>query len=161
MDKKFKILSPEYKKYLNQVEKILKNYDLNNTNLSFKEVDLLYNRINDLNTQLLIVEKDIHNLFYNYEEKNETVTKLKDLVEKRNKKIIINLLKSKLYQDYISELRIIYKKNKTDVEERFLKLIKRYSMSWKCCWSFLDIDETGNIKKIQLFDTDDIKIFKD
>ena len=130
-------------------------------NLSFTDINSLYYRINDLNTQLLIVEKDIYNLFYNYEEKNETIAKLKDLVEKRNKHIITNLLKSKIYQDYITELQNVYKKNKVDIEEKFFKLIKKYSMSWKCCWSFLDIDDTGNIKKIQLFDTDDIKLFKD
>ena len=86
---------------------------------------------------------------------------MKNLVEKRNKHIITNLLKSKIYQEYIIELQNVYKKNKVDIEEKFFKLIKKYSMSWKCCWSFLDIDDTGNIKKIQLFDTDDIKIFKD
>jgi hypothetical protein len=160
MDKKFKILSPEYKKYVNQIKKILENYN-KESNLSFTDINSLYYRINDLNTQLLIVEKDIYNLFYNYEEKNETIAKLKDLVEKRNKHIITNLLKSKIYQDYIIELQNIYKKNKVDIEEKFFKLIKKYSMSWKCCWSFLDIDDTGNIKKIQLFDTDDIKLFKD
>ena len=81
MDKKFKNLSTEYKKYLTQVEKILKNYD-QKKELSFKEINDLYNRINDINTQLLIVEKDIYNLFYNYYNNNETINKLKNLVEK-------------------------------------------------------------------------------
>lgn len=161
MDKKFKILSPEYKKYLTQVEKILKNYDHDKTTLSFEGINTLYYRINDLNTQLLIVEKDIYNLFYNYDEKNITISKLKDLVERRNKQIITNLLKSKIYQDYIAELQITYKKKKTDIEDKFFKLIKKYSMSWKCCWSFLDIDNAGNIKSIQLFDVADIKLFQD
>ena len=93
MDKKFKILSPEYKRYLTQVERILKNYDHDKTTLSFEGINTLYYRINDLNTQLLIVEKDIYNLFYNYDEKNVTISKLKDLVERRNKQIITNLLK--------------------------------------------------------------------
>jgi hypothetical protein len=160
MDKKFKILSPEYKKYLTQVEKILKKYDVS-TEISFKEINALYYDLNDLNTKLLLVEKDIYNLFYNYEEKNETIAKLKNLVEKRNKQIITNLLKSKIYQDYITELQITYKKKKVDIEDKFFKLIKKYSMSWKCCWSFLDMDINGNIKKIQLFDVTDIKIFQD
>jgi hypothetical protein len=160
MDKKFKILSSEYKKYIIQIKRLLYNYEINNS-LSFKDINGLYNRINDLNIQLLIVEKDIYNLFNNYEEENETISKLKDLVQKRNKHIITNLLKSKIYKDYITQLQIIYNKTKINIEEKFLKLIKKYSMSWKCCWSFLDIDDTGNIKKIELFDVSDIKLFTD
>jgi hypothetical protein len=33
-------------------------------------------------------------------------------------------------------------------------------MKWKCCWSFLQIDENGYPKKIQLFDINDIKLLK-
>ena len=158
MDKKFKILSQEYKKYLIQVEKILKLYD-QKKELSFKDINELYNRINDLNIQLLIVEKDIYNLFYNYEGNNETINRLKNLVEKRNKEIIRKLLESTIYKNYIIKLQSLYNKSEREIKDAFFKLLKKYSMSWKCCWSFLDTDEQGNIRKIELFDVNDIKLF--
>ena len=34
-------------------------------------------------------------------------------------------------------------------------------MVWKCCWSFLEIAENGLIKKIQLFDINDINFIRD
>jgi len=159
MDKKFKNLSPEYKKYLIQVEKIIKLYD-QKTELSFKDINELYNRINDLNIQSLIVEKDIYNLFYNYEGNNETINRLKNLVEKRNREIIRRLLESSIYKNYVIKLQSLYNKSEREIKDAFFKLIKKYSMSWKCCWSFLDIDEHANIKRVELFDVNDIKLFK-
>ena len=158
MDKKFKILSPEYKKYLIEVERILKLYD-QKKELSFKDINELYNRINDLNTQSLIVEKDIYNLFYNYEGNNEAINRLKNLVEKRNREIIRKLLESSIYKNYIIKLQSLYNKSEKEIKDAFFKLIKKYSMSWKCCWSFLDIDDQANIRKIELFDVNDIKLF--
>lgn len=158
MDKKFKILSPEYKKYLIEVEKILKLYD-QKKELSFKDINELYNRINDLNTQSLIVEKDIYNLFYNYEGNNEAINRLKNLVEKRNREIIRKLLESSIYKNYIIKLQSLYNKSEKEIKDAFFKLLKKYSMSWKCCWSFLDIDEHATIRKIELFDVNDIKLF--
>jgi hypothetical protein len=38
--------------------------------------------------------------------------------------------------------------------------MKKYSMTWKCCWSFLEIDDSGNPKSINLFDINDILFFK-
>ena len=158
MDKKFKILSPEYKKYLIEVERILKLYD-QKKELSFKDINELYNRINDLNTQSLIVEKDIYNLFYNYEGNNEAINRLKNLVEKRNREIIRKLLESSIYKNYIIKLQSLYNISEKEIKDAFFKLIKKYSMSWKCCWSFLDIDDQANIRKIELFDVNDIKLF--
>ncbi len=34
-------------------------------------------------------------------------------------------------------------------------------MTWKCCWSFVEIDENGNIKKMELFDLNDINYLKE
>ena len=160
MDKKFKNLSNEYKKYLIEVDKILNKFEIIKE-YSFKDINELYNRIDNINNKLLIVEKDIFNLFYNYEGNNETIKKLKNLVEKRNKQIIRNLLESNLYKNYILKIQPIYKKNLKEINDIFLKLIKKYSMSWKCGWSFLDIDINGIIRKIELFDVNDIKLFKD
>ena len=33
-------------------------------------------------------------------------------------------------------------------------------MTWRCCWSFLEIDDNGHIKKMELFDINDINFFK-
>jgi hypothetical protein len=46
-------------------------------------------------------------------------------------------------------------------DEIALELIKKYSMVWKCCWSFIEIDNKGIVKKIQLFDINDINFIRD
>ena len=42
-----------------------------------------------------------------------------------------------------------------------MEIIKKYSMTWKCCWSFLKIDDNGHIKNIELFDINDINYYNE
>jgi hypothetical protein len=75
--------------------------------------------------------------------------------------IIKNLLSSELYKIFINKLANDYKVDKKNINNIVLELIKKYSMTWKCCWSFVEIDNNGTIKKIQLFDINDIQFIKD
>ena len=117
--------------------------------------------INDVNTRLLIVEKDIHHLFKNYAKTNENIYKLKNLLRQRNKIIIRNLLTSSLYEEYLKKLSIDNKRTIKHIEETLIELMKKYAMTWRCCWSILEIDENGHIKKMELFDINDINFFKE
>ena len=163
-DKTFKNLSTEYKKYLSEIENVLINYKLNEK-YTFSHLNKLYNDINGVNTELLIVEKDIDNLINLYEKstKNETINKLKSILEQRNTEIIRKLLKSKIYTDYIEKLYNDEGKkiSKDKIDQVMMEIIKKYAMSWKCCWSFLKLDDSGNIKGIELFDMNDIKYFNE
>ena len=154
---KFKHLTSQYKKYLHDVDKILKNYKDDDT---FENLNKLYTKINDLNTKSLILEKDIDDLFHNYTGNNETVPKMKQLLKKRNKIIIFNLLNSNQYKEYVKKLQTQYKVSLSNVENAISHMIKKYSMTWKCCWSFVEINDDGKIKKIELFDINDIEYFK-
>jgi hypothetical protein len=155
---KFKHLTSQYKNYLSKVDKILVN--LKNDEEKFSELNKLYTKINELNTKSLILEKDIDDLFYNYTGNNETVPKMKQLLKKRNKIIISNLLNSNQYKEYVKKLQTEYKVSLSRIEKALQMMIKKYSMTWKCCWSFVDIADDGKIKKIELFDIDDIEYFK-
>jgi hypothetical protein len=159
-EKKFKNLNARYKKYLDEVSKILLNYELKKE-YTFEEINKIYENISNTNQKNLIVEKDIDHLFKNYEKSNLIINKLKNVVKKRNKIIIKNLLTSELYKNYINKLAQEYKTNKKNIESIILELIRKYSMVWKCCWSFLEIAENGLIKKIQLFDINDINFIRD
>ena len=159
-DKKFKNLPSEYKIYLDIINDILKNFD-SKKDYTFNEINLLYNSINDVNIKKLIVEKDIERLIKDYEKTNETIYKLRSVLRKRNKEIIRNVLKSEIYKNYINKLSIDYKKSFKEVDEAGIDLIKKYAMTWKCCWSFIEIDNIGVIKKIELFDINDIKFIKE
>jgi DNA repair photolyase len=117
--------------------------------------------INDINTRLLIVEKDIHHLFKNYAKTNENIYKLKNLLRQRNKIIIRNLLTSSLYEEYLKKLSIDNKRTIKNIEDTIIELMKKYAMTWRCCWSFLEIDDNGHIKKMELFDINDINFFKE
>jgi len=163
-DKTFKNLSTEYKKYLTEIEKLLINYKLEEK-YTFTQLNKFYRDINGVNTELLIVEKDIDNLINYYEksEKNETINKLKSILQQRNTEIIRKLLKSKVYTEYIDKL---YndggkKLSKNKIDEVMMEIIKKYAMSWKCCWSFLKLDDNGNIKGIELFDMNDINYYNE
>jgi len=158
-DKTFKNLSTQYKNYLNEINNVLINFNPKK-NYSFLEINNYYNSINDINNKLFIVEKDIELLIDKYDKTNEIIYKLRNLIKKRNTEIIRNLLKSDLYKTYINNLQNEYKKPIKSINESFIELIKIYSMKWKCCWSFLQIDENGHPKKIQLFDINDIKLLK-
>jgi len=155
---KFKHLTSQYKNYLSKVDKILVN--LKDDEETFSELNKLYTKINDLNTKSLILEKDIDDLFHNYTGNNETVPKMKQLLKKRNKIIIFNLLNSSQYKEYVKKLQTEYKVSLSRIEEALQTMIKKYSMTWKCCWSFVEIADNGKIKKIELFDIDDIEYFK-
>jgi len=159
-DKKFKNLSSQYKNYLDEISKILVTYDVRKE-YSFQEINTIYNIISNINEKHLIVERDISHLFINYEKSNEIISKLRNLLKKRNKQIIKNLLTSELYKSFINKLAIEYKRSNSTIEKIIDELIKKYSMTWKCCWSFLEIDSIGNIKKIELFDINDINFIRE
>jgi hypothetical protein len=159
-EKKFKNLSAQYRNYLDEVQKILITY-IPTKEYSFKELNNYYNMINDVNTRLLIVEKDIHHLFKNYAKTNENIYKLKNLLRQRNKILIRNLLTSSLYAEYLKKLSIDNKRSIKHIEDTLIELMKKYAMTWRCCWSILEIDENGHIKKIELFDINDINFFKE
>jgi hypothetical protein len=158
-EKKFKNLSLQYRNYLDEVNKILISYNPKIT-YSFIDINKYYNMVNDINNRLLILENDIYHLFMNYEKTNETIFKLKNLLKQRNKIIIRNLLTSKKYKDYVNKLSQDNKRSIKSVEDTLTELMKKYSMTWKCCWSFLEIDDYGNPKNINLFDINDILFFK-
>jgi len=162
--KTIKNLSSEYKKYLKEIENVLINYNVKEV-YKFNILNKYYNDINTVNTELLIVEKDIDNLINSYEksDQNETINKLKSLLRQRNSEIIRNLLKSSLYKDYIEKLYIEGGKkiSKAKIDSVMMEIIKKYSMTWKCCWSFLKIDDNGHIKNIELFDINDINYYNE
>jgi hypothetical protein len=162
--KTFKNLSSEYKKYLKEIDNVLINYNVNEV-YKFSILNKYYNDINDVNTALLIVEKDIDNLINLYEksDQNNTINKLKSLLKQRNSEIIRNLLKSSIYKDYIEKLYTEGSKkiSKTKIDSVMMEIIKKYAMSWKCCWSFLKIDDNGHIKNIELFDINDINYYNE
>jgi hypothetical protein len=158
-EKKFKNLSLQYRNYLDEVNKILISYNPK-IKYSFIDINKYYNMVNDINNRLLILENDIYHLFMNYEKTNETIFKLKNLLKQRNKIIIRNLLTSKKYKDYVNKLSQDNKRSIKSIEDTLTELMKKYSMTWKCCWSFLEIDDSGNPKSINLFDINDILFFK-
>jgi len=159
-DKKFKNLNSQYKNYLEEISKILSSYEVKKE-YSFQELNLIYNMISNINEKNLIIEKDIDNLFKNYEKSNIIISKLEDLLKKRNKIIIKSLLNSDLYKNFINKLSIEYKKSYKIIDSIILELLKKYSMSWKCCWSFLEINLDGIVKKIELFDLNDINFIRE
>ena len=159
-EKKFKNLSEQYRNYLNEIDGILRNFNINIT-YPFSILNDYYTQINSINDRRLILEKDIEHLIKNYEKNNLTIQKLKCLLRKRNKEIVRNLITSDIYKEYLNKLHIETKKSISNIDAIFMVIIKKYAMNWKCCWSFVEFDSNGITKKVELFDVNDIKYLKD
>lgn len=159
-EKKFKNLSEQYRNYLNEIDGILRNFNITIT-YPFSILNDYYTQINSINDRRLILEKDIEHLIKNYEKTNLTIQKLKCLLRKRNKEIVKNLLTSNIYKEYLNKLHIETNKPISNIDTIFMEIIKKYAMSWKCCWSFVEFDSNGITKRVELFDVNDIKYLKD
>jgi hypothetical protein len=159
-EKKFKNLSEQYRNYLNEIDGILRNFNITIT-YPFNILNDYYTQINIINDRRLILEKDIEHLIKNYEKTNLTIQKLKCLLRKRNKEIVRNLLTSDIYKEYLNKLHAETKKSISNIDAIFMEIIKKYAMNWKCCWSFVEFDSNGITKKVELFDVNDIKYLRE
>ena len=82
---------------------------------------------------------------------------LKKISSLRNKYIVVKSQKTSLWKNNINNLKSKFKKyNKSQIEEAFINLLKKYKYDWNGLWTIFDIDKNGNIKNINVFDHDDI-----
>ena len=162
--KKFINLPQNYKLFLNEFKSILDKTLLENilkNNLSYEEVNKLHKQIETIASKFNCNSYDINKLINFYDKKNKLIDLLKKISSLRNKYIVVNSQKTQLWKDNINNLKNKFKKyNKAKIEDAFIHLLKKYKYDWNGLWTIFDIDKNGNIKNINVFDHDDIKLIE-
>lgn len=147
--------------YASILETIEKKYDLDKIR-EYTEMIKVYNNINkvlkehnceiyDLNCVLKEYDMDTKHL--------STVKKLRKFVNRKNKGIAKQTVKSDQWKKYINELQKDTKKDKKLIEKSLLRTMKPYSKNWMGYWSIVDISEKGLVKDVNLFSPDDYNLF--
>jgi len=153
----YKLFLDEFKTILNKslLENILRN------ELSYEEVFKLHNYIDSIAEKYNCNSYDINKLINFYDKNNKLIDLLKKIASLRNKYIVVKSQKTDLWKNNIDNLKSKFKKyNKTNIEQAFVKLLKKYKYDWNGLWTIFDIDKNGNIKNINIFDLDDLKIIE-
>lgn len=153
----YKLFLDEFKTILNKalLENILRN------ELSYEEVFKLHNYIDSIAEKYNCNSYDINKLINFYDKNNKLIDLLKKIASLRNKYIVVKSQKTDLWKNNIDNLKSKFKKySKTNIEQAFFKLLKKYKYDWNGLWTIFDIDKNGNIKNINIFDLDDLKIIE-
>jgi len=153
----YKLFLDEFKTILDKslIEKILKN------ELTYNEILKLHNYIDSIAEKYNCNSYDINKLINFYDKNNKLIDLLKKISSLRNKFIVVNSQKTDLWKNNIDNLKKKFKKySKIKIEEAFVQLLKKYKYDWNGLWTIFDIDKSGNIKNINIFDIDDLKFIE-
>ena len=170
MNKKFVNLPSKYRGFLNTFMKHLTKDDI--TNIAAEKIDYnrlcsIYNNVTKLMKEYDCTSYDINKMIRSYSKNNKESNKIalfKKIASLRNKYIVYNGTKTKLWGKNISALKKKYKmtnrNNKVkniDVEDAFIDLLTKYKYDWNGLWSIFDVSSKGVVNDINIFDVEDFR----
>lgn len=156
-----KRLPDHFRPALDDIQKNI-NFDMES---SHENVHKCYRKINKTFENYNCEPYDVNNVLtkYNVDNKyNEIVDNMRNLTHKRNKNTIRTLYKTPEWTQFLKaqkkEMNVLFSDyiHLKDVEEGIINVMKKYKSDWLGFWSMIDIDDSGGIKNINLFDKDDI-----
>ena len=162
--KKFVNLPNKYRKLLDKSVAYFSREDIKNiatNNISYNDSTRIYENINKLMKELDCNSYDMDNILKNYEKKNTVVDILKKYINIRNKQIAVKASKTDLWKSNLKELVTRSKGNFKDkisldlMEKAYINLLQDYKNNWKGYWTSMELDNKGDIKSINIFDTED------
>ena len=162
--KKFVNLPNKYRKLLDKSVAYFSREDIKNiatNNISYNDSTRIYENINKLMKELDCNSYDMDNILKNYEKKNTVVDILKKYINIRNKQIAVKASKTDLWKSNLKELVTRSKGNFKDkisldlMEKAYINLLQDYKNNWQGYWTSMNIDNKGDIKSINIFDTED------
>ncbi len=165
MSREFVNLPSNYKKFLDSVVTLFNNEILEKLakeDLSFKEISKLHDDIESVAESNNCSSYDINRMINSYKKENSIIEILRKISSLRNKYIVYYSQKSNLWNENLKKIKEKYKlaKNKStslsNIETSFIKILKKYKYDWDGLWSVIEISNKGNIKKIDLFDLEDL-----
>lgn len=155
--KKFVNLNPTYKEFLNKVDPMIKDIELNQST-PLSKLEKVHEDISQLLGGGYIERNDLNHLLVNCSNGNTTLQKLKDVVYLRNLKITEKAIKNDKYKDFVTKTQNIKGGTSKTIDRAFLNLIQPYFGYWDGLWRFMDYSK-GKIKSIDVLDPEDIKKF--
>ena len=140
------------------LKKIKNELDFKN-NISYSEINNIYNNINKILEKNNIEIYDLNNILVKINKKEEmysTIKKLKKFVKRKNKKILKKAFRSTKWNNCIDNIYYYHEKkyNKKIIENSFMNLLKKYKYNWLGFWSLIKTNKNGDIDEISLFDYD-------
>ena len=170
MDKKFVNLPHNYKKFLDSFAKTISKSDIKkiaDQSIEYGKICSIYNNINKTLEESGCTNYDINKMIHSYNKNNSESNKinlLKKIASIRNKYIVTKGLETKMWNKNINNIRRRYnishegkinKVKKTDVEKGFVNLLTKYKYDWDGLWGIFNIDKSGTINDINVFDIED------
>jgi len=148
---------------------IIKNKFIYKNGMDYSYTNKCYNKVNNIFKNNNCEVYDINNMIQHYKNENyrKIINDLKKLIRSRNKGIIKKAYDSSIWKSFLSklekELNEIYigKVNIKHIEEGVLKVLKKYNNNWIGYWTIINVNKSGDIKDINIFDMNDYNKLKD
>lgn len=156
-----KRLPDHFRPALDDIQKNIK-FDMES---SYKDINKCYRKINKTFENYNCEPYDVNNVLtkYNIDNKyNEIVDNMRDLTHKRNRNIVKNLYRTPEWIQFLKtqkkEMNGLFTDyvHLKDIEDGIIDVMKKYKSDWLGFWSIIDVDDSGGIKDVNLFDKDDI-----
>jgi hypothetical protein len=157
-------LNNKIKKMLIKIDSFLKQEENDDFIIMIKN----YNYINEK----IIIDKGNYffiNYFISSYKKKDDLLKAKKNIKKfikvKNELILDKIIKSKIYDSFLEEIKIKLKKDnintkKKNISKIYLKILKKNKYNWLGFWSNVNLNKNGSIKNIFLFDINDYIFLK-
>jgi hypothetical protein len=154
-----KHLSIKNKKVLRKIvdENKLENYD----SMSYSELMKTYHNINKIFKENGLDIYEINSIINSKKLNNKDVELVKKFIYKKNKSVLKQSSRTDMWKKNINNI-IKYcngyniKSSYDTVEDAFIKTTKKFTTNWLGYWSIIEVSKTGKIKKIDLFDVNDL-----
>lgn len=164
MGKNFVNLPSNYRSFLDSIksvldQKLIKN--IANNEIGFEDINNLHLQIEVLGENYNCSSYDINKMINYYDKENFIIEILKKISSTRNKLIVYYAKNSNLWTENLNEIKLkLYKikgieKNINDIENAFIKILKKYKYDWDGLWSNIEVSKRGKIRNICVFDYND------
>jgi len=152
--KKFVNLPKNYREYLENCNKII-NIDINDL-IDLTLLNQLHKEIEYFLIKHDLQISDINHIIQNYDKENEIINKIKKLIYYRNFKLIKLILRSKIWQTFIINLKSKIDKELTikQIENGVVNLFQKYIGTWNTIDKYIKMKK-NEIKEIEIIDPED------
>ena len=170
MGKKFVNLPSNYRSFLDSIKTVLDQNiikNIANSEIGFEDINSLHLQIEELGESFNCSSYDINKMINYYDKENFIIEILKKISSTRNKLIVYYAKNSNLWLENLNEIKLKLKKVReieqdlNNIENAFIKILKKYKYDWDGLWSMIEISKKGKIKNICIFDYNDyIELFE-
>lgn len=160
-----KKLPPNFKPVFDTIKPLM-SVDINNS--SYFTLNNIYKKINNTMRENKCESYDLNNILANYPKKSEEhsrfVNKLRNFVTKKNRGVARRIFKSSKWIDFLKKTRndvnkqFINKVSLSEIKDGMSLILGKYSKNWDGFWSVAELNNNGDIKKVDIVDINDMDL---